>query len=151
MDSVKRGELSSATQLHVRPCEAVGLLLGHQRRRALLGQPGLALNGVAVLVGEHHRHAHVAVGVAQRGQEFAAVPSDGLVVVAERRIDESVRVLAAELAVESVGVPGDQCLDRDELAVERLAVNAFPVLLDVADRMPGQLVDLAVVGVLHVP
>ena len=137
---------------HVRAGQAVGLLLGHQRRRVLNDHAGLVLDGVAVLVGEHHRHAHVAVGFLQRRQQLTAVPSDGLVVVAETRVHDSVRAVAAELGVvESVGVPGDHVLHGLELAVERLAVRTFPEFFDVADRLTAQFVHIAVVGAQHHP
>ena len=96
---------------HVGAGQTVGLLFGHQRRGVVVGHPGLVLNGVPVLVREHHRHAHVAVGLLQRGQELTAVPSDGVVVKAVARVHDSVRGVAAELGVvEAVCVPGDQLL-----------------------------------------
>ena len=77
---MNRGELPSATQRMYDAGQAVGLLLGDQRRGALLVELGLLLDRVAVLVGQHHRDRHVAVGLAQRGQQHAAVPADGVVV-----------------------------------------------------------------------
>ncbi len=132
---------------HVHPGEAVGLLFGHQRRRALLVELGLLLDRVAVFVGQHHRDGHVAVGLPQRGQQDTTIPADGVVVLAEAGVDQAVGRLVAERAAVVVGVPRDQFLDRLELAVEGLSVGVLPEGLQVADRLRGDLVVLAAVAV----
>ena len=97
MDRVKRGELPSATQRMYTParqsacCSAtsVGVLFLFSLACFWIAWPYSWASTIVMAMSP--------LACPQRGQQHTAVPADGVVVVAEAGVDQSVGVVAAEL------------------------------------------------------
>ncbi len=128
--------------------ETVGLLFADQGCVSFTADdPGLALNGMAVLVRKDERDGHVTELLPHLGQQQFTIPTDGVIDAAVPGVDEFFGGLLTEVrAVRFGGVPRDQLVDRFEGLVEQSRVLGGPVGFDVCDGVGCQRVDVPAVG-----
>src|SRR5690606_12863511 len=129
--------------------EAVGLLFQHQRGVVGAGGAGLVLHDVPHFVGEDADGGHGAEGVGEGGQEFSAVPGDGVLGGAVEGVGRAGGGVPAQVDAAAGGVVGDESADRVELLAEGFREGGPPEGGGVGDRGAGEAVRWAVVGAFH--